>query len=104
MLRMSKMGRVVVACYARRENRLQGPGSKTWYFGLGGGQPRRGCGSGRSAELTWRAGEELKAEAQEGGVRRIPTGPGGLGNPLAWPGASDSPAPGMECQVCSLSA
>lgn len=55
MPRMSKMERVVVACYAGRENGLWGLGSKTWYFGLGSGQPRHGCGFGCYSELTWRA-------------------------------------------------
>lgn len=55
MLRMSKTEWVVMACYTGWEDGLWGLGSETWYFGLGGGQPRRGCGSGCCAELTWRA-------------------------------------------------
>lgn len=37
-------------------------------------------------------------------MRRIPTGPGGLGNPLVWPRAPDSPALEMECRLWSPSA
>lgn len=56
MLGMSKMGQAVVAsCATGRNNGLWGLGSQTWHLGLGGGQSRRGCGSGCRAQLTWRA-------------------------------------------------
>lgn len=73
-----------MACSTGRENELWGLGSKIWYFGLGGGQPRSGYGSGCNAKLTWRPRGELKAEPQEGGVNRVPTGP--------WLRALDCPA------------
>lgn len=70
-----KMGRgVVVAGCTMRENGLLGLGSKRWCFGLRGGQPRCGCGSGCRAKLVWWAGGESNTEAQEGGVRRILAG------------------------------
>lgn len=73
VLRVSKTGRVVVAGGAGRE--LPGLGSRTWHFGLGGGQPRRGCGSGCSAEDVEGLGEaEQRRLPGLGG--QTPAGPG----------------------------
>lgn len=96
MLGMSKMGRVVVAsCAAGTNSGLWGLGSQTWHLGLGGGQSRRGCGSGCRAQLTWRA--------QGGwteGHGRVGWGPG-QPTPLGEGSQPCFPELGVECQLHS---
>lgn len=103
VLSASKMGWVVVAGYTRgRCAPLRGLGCKTWHFGLGGGQPGPGCGSGCSAGLTWRparGGWDMEAGGSGGD---IPAGHRGLGNRIPWCRVPDPAALGRRSRARSM--